>query len=59
MRATAILVLTLLLALISSFGVSEVRYSIVIWPMASIHGAYLTHIILNSLLKNRIQEKAV
>lgn len=51
MRATAILFLTLLLASISSFGVSEVRYSIVIWPMASIHGAYMTHLILNHVFR--------
>lgn len=59
MRATAILVITLLLAAISSFGVSEVRYSIVIWPMASIHGAYLTHIILNSMFGSRILKKTI
>ena len=46
MRTTVILIITILLAIISSFGVSEVRYSIVIWPMAAIHGAYLTHLIM-------------
>ena len=54
MRATAILFLTLLLASISSFGVSEVRYSIVIWPMASIHGAYMTHLILNHVFRKEL-----
>ena len=53
MRATAIFILTLMLAVISSFGVSEVRYSIVIWPMASIHGAYLTHFILKNVLRKQ------
>lgn len=53
MRATAIYILTLMLAVISSFGVSEVRYSIVIWPMASIHGAYLTHFILKNVLRKQ------
>ena len=53
MRSAAILVLTLMLATISSFGVSEVRYSIVIWPMASIHGAYMTHFILRYLLRKQ------
>ncbi len=50
MRATAILVSTVMLAFISSFGVSEVRYTIAIWPVASIHGAFLTHRILKSIL---------
>ncbi len=50
-RATVILILALLLAVISSFGVSEVRYSIVIWPIAALHGAYLTWCIFNSVFR--------
>ena len=46
-RASVILLLALLLAVISSFGVSEVRYSIVIWPIAALHGAYLTWLIID------------
>ena len=52
-RATVMLLLTLLLAVLSSFGVSECRYSIVIWPMASIHGAYLTHGILDRMFRKQ------
>ena len=55
MRSTVILVITVLLAIISSFGVSEVRYSIVIWPMAAIHGAYLTHIIMRYVFERMHQ----
>ena len=59
-RATVMLLLTLLLALLSSFGVSECRYSIVIWPMASLHGAYVTDQILrrlNNKIHNAIPER--
>lgn len=42
-RALIMLLLTLLLAVVSSFGVSELRYSIVIWPVASLHGAFITN----------------
>ena len=45
LNAMVILFVTLMLAAISSFGVIELRYSIVIWPTASVHGAYLTHVI--------------
>ncbi len=49
---TIILLITMILAIVSSFGVIELRYSIVIWPMASVHGAYLTHF-LTSLDKEK------
>ena len=57
LRSTGILLVTLLLAVISSFGVSEVRYSIVIWPMASIHGAFLTHLLLRMLFVKQHRKK--
>ncbi len=52
-RATVMLLLTMLIAVLSSFGVSECRYSIVIWPMASIHGAYITHKIWDRLYQKQ------
>lgn len=52
-RATVMLLLTMLIAVLSSFGVSECRYSIVIWPMASIHGAYITHKIWDRLYRKQ------
>ena len=52
-RATVMLLLTLLIAVLSSFGVSECRYSIVIWPMAAIHGAFITHKIWDRLFQNQ------
>jgi hypothetical protein len=59
LRSTCVLILTLLLAAMSSFGVSEVRYSMVIWPMASLHGAYLTHLICRYLFRRRHPDKAL
>ena len=53
LRSTLILALTLTLAVMSSLGVSEVRYSMVIWPMASLHGAYLTNLICRQLFGSR------
>lgn len=50
-RASVTLILALLLAVISSFGVSEVRYSIVIWPIAALHGAYLTWLIIDAFFR--------
>ena len=52
-RATIMLLLTIVLAVVSSFGVSECRYSIVIWPMASLHGAFITHRILNRVFQKQ------
>ena len=56
-RSFIILLLVLSLAVVSSFGVSEVRYSIVIWPVAALHGAYLTQIILSRIFARRTFEK--
>ena len=53
-RSLLVLILTVLIAGMSSFGVSELRYSIVIWPAASIHGAFLTALLAEKL-KNRLK----
>ena len=50
-RAAVMLALTIFLAVISSFGVPEARYSMIIWPMASVHGAYITNLILDRLFR--------
>lgn len=50
-RTKIILFLSLLLAVISSFGVSEVRYSIVIWPVAALHGAFITWLIIDFIFR--------
>ena len=50
-RAAIMLGLTLMLTAITSFGVVELRYTLIIWPMASIHGAFLTDLILRRLSK--------
>ena len=42
------LILTLMLAVLTSLGIVELRYTLVIWPMASIHGAYLAEVLLRS-----------
>ena len=47
-RGTIILILTLMLAVLTSLGIVELRYTLVIWPMASIHGAYLAEVLLRS-----------
>ena len=54
LRSAAILLIVLALVVVSSFGVPDLRYSIVIWPMASIHGAYLTHRICEAVLRPRL-----
>ena len=51
LRAIAVLVLTVLMALITSFGIIELRYSVVIWPMASVHGAYMTDWLLSYIIR--------
>ena len=53
MRSAVVLALILVLVVVSSFGVPDLRYSIVIWPMASIQGAYLTHRILKAVCRPR------
>ncbi len=56
LRSAAILALALALVAASSFGVPDRRYSIVIWPAASVHGAYLTHRIWNAVFRPRLPE---
>lgn len=51
--ALIMLLLNVLLAVVSSFGLSELRYSVVIWPLASIHGAYITTALFRKLRKKR------
>ena len=51
LRAAVMLALTITLAVFSSFGVPEARYSMIIWPMASIHGTFITNLILDRLFR--------
>ena len=55
-RAAVMLSLTLMLAALTSFGIVELRYTMIIWPMASIHGAYFTDVLLRHL-RTKIQQK--
>ncbi len=45
--------LTLLLALLSSFGVPEMRYTMVIWPLGAVHGSYLTALLFRKLFRKK------
>ena len=58
LRSMLMLGLTLLTAVISSFGASELRYSCMIWPMASVHGGYLTNRIITKLRQQGLHQSA-
>ena len=56
-RAAIMLTLTLMLVALTSLGIVELRYTMVIWSMASIHGAYITDMLLQ-YVSTRIHRKA-
>lgn len=56
-RATIMLTLTLMLVALTSLGIVELRYTMVIWPMASIHGAYITDMLVQHI-STRVHRKA-
>ena len=42
---TGLFAINLLLAMLTSFGIPEIRYTAVIWPLAALHFAALYHLL--------------
>ena len=42
---SGLLVMNVLMAVLTSFGIPEIRYTAVIWPLAALHFAALYHLI--------------